>query len=171
LIIGKANRDKKGIIVSSGYGLPLYGHEKIVDAFIQEDRLANGFIILICLYNTFDEDYVNDLAQSLSSFSGSLILMNLSPTEFAYVLQNAVMYVRATDRDGDAVAIREAHYYGLPVVASSVVVRPEFCFTFDRNDTASLVHSIWSGLETRKAPIQSNDEVVDKIVDFYSLGS
>ena len=169
-IIGNASRNKKGIIVSSGYGLPLYGHEKIIDAFIQDKRLAKDFTILICLYNTFDEDYVNKLEHSLSSLRGSLILMNLSPTEFAYVLQNAAMYVRATDRDGDAVAIREAHYYGVPVVASSVVVRPEFCFTFDRNDTASLVHSIWSGLKTSKAPKQNNDGIVDKIVEFYSLG-
>ncbi len=145
-VIAQARADNKDLLVTSGYGLPLYGYEKIVHALISDSQLARRFRLVICMYNTYDESYINQLQQSIGPLEGTLIFRGLSAGEFAYLLARAAVYVRATDRDGDAVAIREANSFGVQVIASSVVSRPAFCKLFDRESTASLVQSLGQGL-------------------------
>jgi hypothetical protein len=58
----------------------------------------------------------------------------LSPKKFNWLLKNADVYIRNTDRDGDCVAIREAAYWGKKICASSVVTRPDGTELFSFND-------------------------------------
>ena len=50
--------------------------------------------------------------------------------------------MRATDRDGDAVAIREASYFGKTVIASDCVERPSGTILFRTGDAESLAGAL-----------------------------
>lgn len=162
------NADKK-IIISSGYGIPLYGLDIIADLFSQNKKIRNNFSLVFCIYNTYDEEYLKSLENKLSQKSDYMILRDLNSEEFSYILKNSSIYVRATDRDGDAVAIREANYYGLPVVASDLptVSRPEYCHLFDRNDLESLQEVIWLANSSDNSIPNGLDNNIDGILDVY----
>lgn len=134
----RVKRENKQLIISSGYGIELYGYERIIQAMKINPALDDRYALLLCTYNTFDADYLAHLDEQLESISVSHVFRDLKAEEFAYLLKNADIYVRATDRDGDAVAIREANYFGLPVLASDVVKRPEFCHLFNRDKPTEL---------------------------------
>ena len=101
---------------------------------------------MICLYNTYDEAYIQDFKQKMKVLGDAVLFRGLPSAEFAYLLKQASVYVRATDRDGDAVAIREANSFGVSVVASSIVARPEFCLLFELASSESLTAAIRLGL-------------------------
>ena len=117
---------KKRIIISSGYCIPLYGLDIIANAFAKSDYIRENYYLVLCLYHTYNEWYLKKLNQILSKVPDSLIMKDLDSEHFNFMLKNSSIYVRATDTDGDAVAIREANYYGLSVVASrlSSICRP-----------------------------------------------
>ena len=98
--------------------------------------------LLLCAYDTYDEQYMTELAARTSVRCH--IVRDLTPSEFAWILQRAEGYVRATDRDGDAVAIREAAHFGIPVVASDCVERPRATILFKTGDSQSLADALES---------------------------
>lgn len=153
------------LLVTSGYGLPLYGYHHVLDAY-KKEPISSRFRLIICLYNTYDEAYVSGLEAEARKFGDITIVRDLAVHEFAYLLKNASAYIRATDRDGDAVAIREADYYGLSVIASDVVVRPDFCSIFKLGDTNRLVDLI-EGLSEPGSESQSVSDNLDKIANIY----
>lgn len=52
------------------------------------------------------------------------------------------LYVRCTDRDGDAISVREALALGTPVVASDVGGRPADAVLFPAGDVDAMVHTV-----------------------------
>lgn len=144
LVASKIRSLKRGysrLICTSGYGVSLYGFEQIIKA-VSSPRLANQFALVVCTYNTHDPAYMDYLARE-SGGSGSIIMLrDLGPEEFSYVLNESDIYVRSTDRDGDAVAIREAHAFGLAVIASDATARPEFCHVYPLGDVSALTETI-----------------------------
>ena len=159
-VVKQVIQSKKRIILTSGYGIPLYGFEKIIDAFKQDKSLISNYSLIICAYNTYDEDYLFDIEEKLELIPGSLIIKDLSAEEFSYLLKKSALYIRATDRDGDAVAIREANHYALPVVASDVVCRPEYCHLFDREDINSLIIAIQNATDSHNTSSSLSDATV-----------
>lgn len=132
--------DRK-LIVLSGYGVPLYGYEKILEVLEKDDDLRSRLSLVVCTYNTFDESYMDKIERRASLLGSIRIVRNLTPEEFAFVLSKADIYVRATDRDGDAVAIREAGHFSVPVIASDCVERPKGVRLFNRDDPHSLAEA------------------------------
>lgn len=133
------------LVVASGYGLPYYGFATLLDALEPLDA-AQRVGAALFLYGTSDEEYVRALAARLSTARGALF-RNRSAAEFVGALALADTYVRATDRDGDAVAIREAAAVGARVVASDAVPRPPGCALFRHGDPDSLraaLRRVWT---------------------------
>ncbi len=122
------------IIISSGYGMRHYGFHIILDALERYCGSRPGSII--CTYNSYDESYMAELGKPRSV--PCVIARDLNPAEFAWILEKSDTYVRATDRDGDAVAIREALYFGKNAIASDCVHRPPGVVLFRTDDVASL---------------------------------
>lgn len=166
-IIEKLDPTKK-ILINSGYGVPLYGYEKLINAYSESENIQKNYQIVICLYNTYEEEYLTETFKDKEKL-GIIIAKNLNANEFAHILQKADIYVRTTDRDGDAVAIREANYYGLSVIATDVIKRPEFCLLFSREDKKSLIEALNKAIKEREEkPIkhhQKNNplELIEKI--------
>ncbi len=115
------------VVVSSGYGLDYYGYDQIIDAITGDDLLNTKCGLLLCLYNTYDEAYMDTLNTKLCRLKNKLVFKDLNSGNFAFLLNNSDIYIRATDRDGDAVAIREAAYFKKPVIASDSVSRIDGC--------------------------------------------
>lgn len=55
--------------------------------------------------------------------------------DFYHIIKACDLFVRPTNTDGDAISIREALYFGTPVVASDVVNRPSECKLFKNRDS------------------------------------
>ena len=166
-LVDKAGFDGKKLLVTSGYGLQLYGYEKIIEALSIDPNLAKEFRLVVCLYNTYDEDYLGRLNDSISRLDDAVVLRGLAAGEFAYLLGQASVYVRATDRDGDAVAIREANSFGVKVIATSVVLRPEYCTLFDRNQTSSLIKALRDSLREGGVSVSVDEDNFKKVVANY----
>lgn len=130
------------LVLASGYGLPHYGFTAVLDALDALDRSdpdgRTGAAFF--LYNRYDEDYVETIAQRLTPLR--IVLRDCTAAQFAGALRLADVYVRATDRDGDAVAIREAAACGTKIVASDAVPRPAGCERFRTGDPASLAGAL-----------------------------
>ncbi len=141
-ILKNTNLTDRKLLLLSGYGVPLYGYEKILKVLEQDTKLMERLHVIICTYNTFDDSYMEEIERRASLLSSAKIVRNLTPEEFAFLLSSADIYVRATDRDGDAVAIREAGYFGLQVIASDCVERPNGVQLFNRNSTTSLAQAL-----------------------------
>jgi hypothetical protein len=129
------------ILAGSGSGIPLYGFHVLLDALAAsppQPRLG----LILCLYGTYDEAYLAELNRRVPPGVALAVVRDLAPDEFAWILERCDAYVRATDRDGDAVALREALYYRKAVVASDCVERPRGAHLFRTGDAGSLAAAL-----------------------------
>jgi len=78
--------------------------------------------------------------------SGRLCML-LGQYQLWPLLKSSTILLRLTPTDGDSVSIREALYYGSPVIASNCVVRPKDCVIYN---------------------YESSQDLVDKVFDVYS---
>ena len=146
-LMGELRSSGRKLVVLSGYGLPLYGFDRVLDVLERDAGLRSQLSVVVCTYNTFDRPYMEELERRATALGEVRIVRNLSPGEFAFLLSKADLYVRTTDRDGDAVAIREAGYFGVPVVASDCVVRPAGVRLFRHGNLSSLAEALRAVLE------------------------
>ena len=76
----------------------------------------------------------------------------IPPQETFYPLYGlADLFVRPTSSDGDAISVRESLHFGLPLVASDAIPRPQGVTTFPTRNTAALVASVRETLENLEA--------------------
>jgi len=109
-------------LLISGYGLSFYGYDILLDA-LDLDGLRERVSLIVVMYGTMDEQYVNKISNRMQSFD-SLFLKNLDTDEYQRLLREVDIYIRATDRDGDSISVREALARNMKVVASDCVTRP-----------------------------------------------
>ena len=114
---------------------------------------------------------MNQLKDSIKDNRNIVIIRNLTPEKFAFLMQASDGYVRATDRDGDAVAIRESHYFKIPVLASDVVSRPSYCHLFELDNRSSLKNGLNSMFEGNNYDFSNdiNDSIMSKLSDIYGI--
>jgi glycosyltransferase involved in cell wall biosynthesis len=155
------------IVVCSGYAERHYGFEHVIEAIRSRPSLAGKVCLVLCLYHRYDQSYLAELREALSRLPGTCTFLDLDPAAFNAVLRVADVYVRPTTRDGDAVAIREALGWGLEVIASDCVRRPDGVVTFRLGDDAALGAAIERALEkggTRSARVAPVGDCPDNLV-------
>lgn len=156
------------VIVSSGYAIREYGFEVLLGVLAECEELGAGYSVALCLYNTYDDDYLRELEALIEKVSCVRVFRDLSPAEFSAVLSSADLYVRATRRDGDAVAIREAAHYGKPVLASDCVVRPTGCRIFHTDDHGSLGEALRAELHAPPVGVEAQgDDTKMRYLNLY----
>lgn len=160
----------KQLLVSSGYGQEHYGYHHIADALELLGDHRHDMHLVLCVYNTYNERYLETVERALRRVVDLTVCRDLSAEEFSYVLSKCDIYIRATDRDGDAVAIREAGYFGKQVVASDIVPRPEGTILFRLGDATDLANGIGRALANRTCGLISCDNEVGmaKLVRLYN---
>jgi hypothetical protein len=136
------------IIVSSGSAVPLYGFNLILDA-MEKNQDFDSFGLIFCFYNQYDEEYYKSIVNRVKNWPNIYIFKDLDPERFNYVLKECDIYIRATDRDGDCVAIREARYYGTLVIASDCTKRPNGCKLFETGNLNSLAEKVIQALSLK----------------------
>jgi glycosyltransferase involved in cell wall biosynthesis len=132
----RADGDEK-VVLMSGYGLRYYGYDTLV-ATLRLLPPDSRPPVIVCNYGEIDDAYVASMSARLSDVTRAAFFRDLEPPVFAFLLSLCDVYLRATDRDGDAVAIREAAFFGKQIVASDAVVRPPGVVLFATNDPESL---------------------------------
>lgn len=162
-------RDKgEGWLLMSGYGQSHYGYHELIEAMEGvPERLTHRLVV--CVYNDKDEPYLARLQDMAEKRRVKLtILRDRTPEEFAWLLKQSVLYVRSTDRDGDAVAIREALAHGVPVVASNCVTRPDRARVYAVGQIHSLRVELRAALASG-APSDSDFVSTDNGAEILSL--
>lgn len=118
-------------------GEDLYGLDHLV---CLAERLKPEFPnvgIVVCFWDHLPEDQpVLDklITDARAKGVDKNIFFNTKKGFFVPVIEKADLFVRPTNTDGDANSIREAQYFGVPVVASDVVERPEGTILFRTRD-------------------------------------
>ncbi|WP_197081056.1 glycosyltransferase family 4 protein [Gordoniibacillus kamchatkensis] len=163
----KAEQIKKRntkFILSSGFMQRYYGHHLVLQA---TEKIGQKLDTVICFYSSYDEAYRKELDDIRKGKENVHFFYDLSPNEFNYLMQHCDLYIRATDRDGDAVAIREALYLGKPVAASDCVVRPAEVTTFDRTNIKDMIDKIRVGLSKKSRAV--GEDPGEKLKAVYGL--
>lgn len=155
------------VVVSSGYGIALYGYEYSVQAVARLRAAGVDCCLWICIYNTIDEAYIESLVQQASDPDALKVFRNLNADQFSRVLEQGDIYVRGTDRDGDCVAVREAAALGLNVIATDVVPRPDYCALFPFGDVDGLEAGLRSCMVSGK--LEAGREIHDGYVNIRRM--
>ena len=149
-------------------GVDLYGLDMIVDA-ITDPSFGDRFASIICLSKTGpNEEYFNGLQLRVegNDVSDRLVFVT-EQVSFPGVLKRCDVFVRPTITDGDALSIREALWYGIPAVASDVVMRPESTVVFETRNVEQMKQAIQIAVVTG-ARVESRRQFADEILQIYA---
>ena len=156
-------------IVSSGYGQRYYGFDVLIDALSGPD-LRDRVNLVVVMYGSIDSSYRERIRAKLCGLSSTLFLQDLNAAEFHTVLSRSDIYVRATDRDGDSLAVREALACRVVTVASDCVFRPDGVHLFRSGSAAALTRVLQTIVDGEIAPVTTdigNVEYWSPIRDLY----
>jgi glycosyltransferase involved in cell wall biosynthesis len=132
IVKGFAGTKSHIIAANGGYvyidGRDVYGLRVMVSLMKRLVQLYPDIGLIVYLRRGADKDEGKfyDLKQEV--YNSGLkynILFHTSDHEFYPLLNMSDLFLRPTSTDGDANSIREAFYFGVPVIASDVVPRPE----------------------------------------------
>ncbi len=113
-------------------GKEVYGVSFILDFWDELYELGYELVIL-------DPNKVVDLPKH------SLGITHLNGYfDFKDVLSEIDVYLRPTSTDGQSIAILEALYFNVPVLASDAVPRPQACYKYNYNSKSSFVENLIS---------------------------
>lgn len=113
----------------------LYGADMCVDLCrrLKQDYPNIGFVFSIS--NPGDTEYLGKLLRSIKDYGIERNFMFITEEhQFYPILMKSSLFVRPTNTDGDALSIREAVNFGVPVLASDVVERPKGVSLFKNRD-------------------------------------
>jgi glycosyltransferase involved in cell wall biosynthesis len=116
-------------------GNELYGISFLINIFKDLPKL--GLIISDPTGN--NQEKLNNTVKGIGN-----IFFLTETHNFAGVIKICDVMIRATTTDGDSISVREALYYGKPVIASDCVQRPAGCLIYKTNDIASFKEQIKS---------------------------
>jgi len=128
----------KAVAVVAGAGEYKYGLHYVVSVF----REYPDVLLVVCTYKSHDEEYMSTIDELSRPEAHIQLVRELDESEFNQLLDVSDIFVRATDRDGDSVALREAESKGLLILASDAVERPNGSFLFQTGNERSLTMAL-----------------------------
>ncbi len=86
-----------------------------------------------------------------------------------HLIESADVLLRTTLFDGDAISVREAIFFGTPVIATDNGMRPDGVRLIKRNDASELLAEVKNAVaEGRQYPSKTNDGTnIEAIIDIY----
>jgi glycosyltransferase involved in cell wall biosynthesis len=117
----------------------LYGLDMCIDLCTKMQSHYPNLGFIFCLPMISKEEYFEELKNKIS-INGITknFLFVLKQYEFYPFLEKSDLFLRPTNTDGDALSIREALYFSVPVIASDVVNRPNGTILFKNRDIDDL---------------------------------
>jgi len=118
------------------------------------------------------DDFADFVAQVRQAPLCDHLLLFDSKGDFLPILSIADAFLRPSTTDGDANSIREALHFGVPVIASSVIPRPEGCRLYEVNSPEGFhtaVRQVLENLEAERALAAAAPKynAADKLIAIY----
>lgn len=156
-------------------GEDLYGLDLCVELLhqlVHQSGVEASLVFIVCCDAKNNSLFMNAReAVAKYGLEGRVCLYN-EPVDFIALLSQCNVVLRPTNTDGDALTIREALYYGVPVIASDVVKRPEGTILFQNRDVKDLVYRTIGVLENgdrcAQVPVQASyDSYFERYLNLY----
>lgn len=147
-------------------GQDLYGLDQCIEAMIKlkNEKGKNYYLIFVVASNTEQQERMANYKKQITEngLSDNILVWEES-VSFVRLLQHCDLVLRTTNTDGDAVSIREALYFGKPVLASDVVKRPNGVNLFKTRNVDDLTDKI------KQMAIQCDNVDIPQPVDYRTL--
>ena len=155
-------------------GVDLYGLDMCVELVYALKKNYPDIGLVFCLPVIGNLEYFKKLKQRMEH-KGILnnILFITEPLPEVYpIWRESDIFVRATCTDGDALSIREAMYFKIPVVTSDIVPRPEGVVLFKNRDAQDFIEKtkdVLDNLKLYKSKLNNlkTERGFDKIIGIY----
>ena len=151
-------------------GEDLYGIDLCIDVCrkLSENYQKIGFVF--CLPEIGNYRYLNDLKKRIKKYniSENFIFCHEN-AEFYTILKKSDLFVRPTNKDGDAVSVREALYFNVQTVVSNAVPRPYGSIIFESRNLNDFFKKVDNAIKNKKEnrkSIQVDDNFI-KINNIY----
>lgn len=179
--IDKARSRGSSLICANAYelienrGQDLYGLDLCVELMDQLKRQSDmnvAFVFVVSCDAQNNQLYANALKAIKERGLESRFCLYNRPVDFITLMQECDLVLRPTNTDGDALTIREALYFGIPVIASDIVQRPPGTILFRNRDVNALmdraVDVLKNGTNGTLAAAQDEyDSYFQKYMDLY----
>jgi glycosyltransferase involved in cell wall biosynthesis len=172
ILLNARLKGKKTIITNVTNAGTFEGHEiygiDIVVRAMENALLRERFELVIFVSNFVGrEQYVQRLrAQIRQSRLEDCCHVFEYDGPMAGAIAEADLLVRATNTDGDSLSVREALYFGTPVIASDCTQRPPGVILFASRDAGSLAEKLAS-LNSGGMPIPATKDFLTEICAAY----
>lgn len=117
----------------------LYGIDLCID--LVKSLKEQGKIVRFVFFLPYitQQDYYETLLAKIKEYDIEEAFKFVNDSiDFYHIIKKCDVFLRPTNTDGDAISIREALYYGTPVIASDVVSRPSECLLFESRSSEDL---------------------------------
>jgi glycosyltransferase involved in cell wall biosynthesis len=131
-------------------GKQLYGFDTLVQAYfnlVDQNQIINSLLVLVDPSNSMKE-FVEEEKKRFNSKNNNEIQFIGNYIDFSSLIKKSNVVVRPTRSDGDALTVREALHFNVPIIASDCSVRPIGTILFntgDDMDLAKKIHQVYSG--------------------------
>jgi glycosyltransferase involved in cell wall biosynthesis len=153
-------------------GQDLYGIDMCIDLCVNLKKDYPNIGLIFCLPCIGNYKYFNKMKQKiLEKEIKNNFLFQTEQCELYPIIQNSSIFVRPTNKEGDAVSIREALYFKIPTVASDVVPRPEGSVLFANRNTTDFTLKVRDVLDNyekyknklKTLTVENNAEKIMKV--------
>lgn len=76
--------------------------------------------------------------QTLGVYCPPNVLLISEPLDYVWLIQRCDCVIRSTTTDGDSLSVKEALFFGKPVIASDCVARPDGCQIYETGNVSAL---------------------------------
>jgi glycosyltransferase involved in cell wall biosynthesis len=138
-------------------GVDVYGFDQCIELIRSLKADFPGIGLGVSLPQVSDVDYFRELKARVAAYGlEDHVLFITEPLEDVQLLwQASDVFVRATNTDGDAVAVREALGLRVPVVASDASVRPDGAVLYKTRDLEALGAAVRQVLTHHAAHVEA----------------
>lgn len=145
-----ARKNGKCIIVANASrldtfnGEDLYGLDISVEAAIRmkKKNLNFCFIFTVSALDQGKDKYESALASIEKNGLQNDFHLHAGIISFPKLIVESDIVIRPTNTDGDSLSVREAIYFGKPIIASDAVARPEGTILFKTRNTEDLCDTV-----------------------------
>ncbi|WP_151743752.1 glycosyltransferase [Acinetobacter calcoaceticus] len=143
------NQQRKIILTSAfqpnldAKGADIYTLDSLIDIFAKLAPKYKNDYFLIAIASYPETSFSQEIRAKVRSLTGKYdnLLFLENEKKIWPLLEVTKLFIRATTTDGDSVSLREALYFGAPVLASDVVPRPDnvMLFNLEKDDLSQKI--------------------------------
>ena len=162
-----------GLILTDGKYFDLYGLKIMVTVFIDLINSGVEAKLLLLLLGEITGikqksclEEINSLIDN-NNLSDLILVYRVTNSDLWPILKKSSVFVRPTLTDGDALSVREALYFNIPVVASDVAQRPLGTIVYNVRDDNDLLIKLREVLVKKDKSIGIKNNYAYKIIEQY----